>query len=768
MLTRLGGGLYRARWALLLFTLLLTAIMGWYGLGVFDSLGSATLGNPKDESIRAAKLLNTTFGTKTDDKDSFLLLLKSDELKATDPAYQQAATQLFDTLKQRSEVLSIQSYYSTHSANFLSRDEHETFAVVNVSTRNGGSTTYHKLEPLFKAPGLDVKAGGSLAVTVQFNDQLKKDLEFAEVIALPIVAILLVIIFGGLTSALMPLIIGGFAIVGSFTLLRILTHFIDVSSFATNVVTIIGLGLAIDYSLFIITRFREELSHDPTNIKRAIQKTMGTAGRTVLFSGLTVCTSLLSLLVIDEPVLHSIGLATIASALVAMLGALTVLPVILALLGTRINTLSLQRLFSRREANSQKQGAWYHLSYFVMRWRIPVTTVLILFLLALGIPFLHASFASTDERSLPLSSPARAVIDDLNKNFEGQNNTTISVAITTHGDALSSDNLAKLDDYVTDASKLQGVINVQSVVTLNPQLTLANYQQLYAHPTASPIASQLTEAAKQFAKGDVEKVTIIASFDPHSSATQDLVKQVRGLHHPDGFDILVGGGMAQQVDQFTNLSSSIPRALLVMAIAIFVLLFLMTGSIVMPIKAILLNILSLTATFGALVWIFQDGNLQNLLGFKAFGALDSTQPVLIFAIAFGLSMDYEVFLLSRIKEQFDKTQNNKEAVAVGLQKTGWLVTSAAMLLSVVVAAFATSRIIFIQEIGVGISLAILMDATIVRALLVPAMMALLGNWNWWAPRPLQKVWQYIGLREPTEDEPILSDEKQSVEAPSFV
>jgi RND superfamily putative drug exporter len=281
-------------------------------------------------------------------------------------------------------------------------------------------------------------------------------------------------------------------------------------------------------------------------------------------------------------------------------------------------------------------------------------------------------------------------------------------------------------------------------------LTLAQYQQLYAHPTSNP---QLTKAAQQLAKKNVTEINVTATLDPHSNQGKDLITQIRAMQAPAGISPLVGGATAQEMDQLTSLQVSLPKAGSVMAIAIFILLFLMTGSVIMPLKAIILNTLSLSATFGALVWIFQDGHLQNLLGFKAFGALDSTQPILIFAIAFGLSMDYEVFLLSRIKEQFDRNGNNREAVAIGLQRTGWLITSAALLLAIVVGAFATSRIIFIQELGVGISLAILVDATLVRALLVPAMMTMLGKWNWWAPRPLRWLWMRVGLHEAIEDEP---------------
>jgi trehalose monomycolate/heme transporter len=763
MLTGLGGFLYRARWAILVLTIILTCCMGIYGLGVFNAEGSASLNDPNSESIRAQTLLNNTFSSQDAQSESLILLLSDGNRKVTDPAFEQAVNTLIDKLKNRPEITATSSYYSTHSSAFVSRDQRETFVLFTVSTKDGEATVYNRLTPLITSPSLHIDIGGSIASDVQFDQQLKHDLEFGELISLPIVAVLLVLIFGGFVAAMLPLIIGGFAILGSFAILNVLTHFTTVSNFATNVITIIALGLSIDYSLFIVTRFREELLKNNGAVQKSLQRTMATSGRTVLFSGLTVCTSLLSLLVFPQDVLKTIGMATIASAMVAMLGSIFVLPVILSLLGQRINALSIQRLLRGKRQQSvsdfgAKQGAWYRLSYFVMKWSIPIALGCILLLLFLGTPFLHISFAATDSRSLPLTISARTVSDQLTENFPDQDNTTITIATQTHGDALSSDNLTKLNDYVNLLKKQSHVSSVTSVVSLVPGLTLAQYQQLYAHPALNP---QLTKAAQQLAKNNVTQITVVATLDQNSTQAKNLVTQIRALHAPAGLSPLVGGTTAQNMDQLTSLGASLPKAGTVMVIAIFVLLFLMTGSVIMPLKAIILNTLSLSATFGALVWIFQDGHLQNLLGFKAFGALDSTQPILIFAIAFGLSMDYEVFLLSRIKEQFDRTGDNREAVAIGLQRTGWLITSAALLLAIVVGAFATSRIIFIQELGLGIALAILVDATLVRALLVPAMMTMLGKWNWWAPRPLRWLWMKVGLRESLEDEP---EEKVSLDA----
>jgi len=539
----------------------------------------------------------------------------------------------------------------------------------------------------------------------------------------------------------------------TFAILRILAPFVSISSFAVNVAAFIGLGLAIDYSLLVLTRFREELSREEQDVRGALQRTMATAGRTVLFSGLTVSTSLIGLLLFPEVLLKSIGLAAIVTAVVAMLGVQVVLATLLALLGRRVNAFSFQRLLrhGKKPSQAQTQGAWYRLSLIIMRFSIPVMLAAIALLFLLGSPFLGAKFSTASANVLPPGS-ANTVNQQLQQNFPNQGGTEIDIAVQTQGGATSSGNLATLYTYVNEIKAIPGVSSVASLVSVDPQITLAQYQQIYAHPALNP---QIAAAAGEFANHDLTKV-IVDSHDAFDSPTATtIVQKIRALAVPRGFVPFVGGDTADQIDLFASLGANIPYALAVMVAAIFLLLFFLTGSLIMPIKAIILNVLSLSATFGALVWIFQDGHLQGLLDFHSVGSLDSTQPVLIFAIAFGLSMDYEVFLLSRIKELFDKSGDNRQAVALGLQRTGQLITSAALLQALVVGSFATSQILQVKQLGLGVALAIVMDATLVRVLLVPAMMNLLGKWNWWAPKPLQALAQRAGLREAVETEPEL-------------
>ena len=749
MLSRLGSAFYRARWIILIVSLFVVVGMALYGFGVFGSLKSGGFADPASESTRADTLLASKLSGAAPD---VIVLMSSNTLKATDPAFANAAQTMLTTLQARPEVKSVNSYYSTHSEQFLSRDGHQTFAVVQLASQDESikEQDFKTIQPFITSPTLDVTTGGTVAVNVAMNKQVGADLERAETITFPIVALLLLIVFGGLVAASLPLLIGGIAIVGAFAILRVLASITDVSVFAVNVVTILGLGLAIDYSLFVITRFREELISHTGDVRAALERTMSTAGRTILFSGLTVSTSLLGLLLFPQVFLHSMGMGAIAATLVALLTSLIILPTMLAILGTRINALSVQRLFRRNQAARHERGAgeasgfWYRLSEIVMRRPIIIALAVLAILVTLGLPFLRASFSTPDVRLLPGGSEPRVVSEQLTQNFAQQGNAQLVIAVTAQGNVLSSANLAYLDSYTRSIKQISGVANVESLVSVNPSLSLTGYQQIYAHLGNNP---QFAALAQQLANGNVTKVVVALQPADHTNAAENIVRQVRALHAPGGMIAQVDGITASQIDLLASLGAALPRALLVIAIAVFVLLFLMTGSLVMPLKAIALNILSLSATFGGLVWIFQDGHLHTLLNFQSSGSIDATQPVLIFAIAFGLSMDYEVFLLSRIKERFDELGDNRAAISSGLQRTGWLITSAAMLLAVVVGAFGSARIIFIQEIGIGLAIAVIIDATLVRMLLVPATMRLLGKWNWWAPAPLRAFWRRIGLSE---------------------
>ncbi len=743
MLRRLGGFFYDQRRSALFVAAGILIALALYGFGAFSYLKGAGFTNPSSQSQRAMDVLATHLPQSTVD---VVILLRSDTMTVQDPAFQAAVTQLTTTLAARPEVAALNSYYSTRNTDFVATDQHATFVTVLLAQPAPGQSKdseYAAIAPTLTAPPLQVELGGQIVANEQINAQTGHDIERAEIYTFPIVFVLLLFVFGSVVAALLPLAIGVVSILGAFAIIHGLTALTDISIFALNVITGMGLGLAIDYGLFIITRFREELSHDPTNTRGALIRTMATAGRTVIFSGLTVCSSLLSLLLFPEYFLRSMGLGAIAAVVMAMLAAITILPAILALLGPRINMLALRRQRQLADVGEQ-HGAWYRLARIVMRFPIPVGLATLAILILLGSPFLRVAFRSFAITDLPPALSARQVADQLTQHFPHQQGATVTIAILEQGNVLDPNNLAALAQYVDNIQSATGASQIQSLVSVAPGVTLAQYQQSYQQPGSNPL---LDAVATRLASGNATRVDVTLSANDNTTTAVQAVQTIRALTPPSGFTTYVGGTTADQMDLFANLGAVIPWSVLVIALSVLLLLFFMTGSLVVPLKALLLNLLSLSATFGALVFIFQEGHFAQLLGIDSIGPLESTQPVLIFAIAFGLSMDYEVFLLSRIKERYDATGDNQVAVASGLQRTGGLITSAALLLAVVLGAFATSSVVFIKMLGVGLTIAILMDATLVRSLLVPATMRLLGNANWWAPRPLRGLWRRIGFSE---------------------
>jgi uncharacterized membrane protein YdfJ with MMPL/SSD domain len=550
-------------------------------------------------------------------------------------------------------------------------------------------------------PGVTV--GGRAVAQKQVNVQVEHDLRTAEAYAFPLLFLLSLLFFRSLVAALLPLLVGALAIVGTFLMLRVASELTSVSIFALNLVTGLGLGLAIDYSLFIVSRYREEIARDGPG-PAAMRRTLATAGRTVMFSSLTVAGAIASLAVFPQRFLYSMGIGGFCVALIAAAIALIVLPAVLTLLGARVNALTPAFLARRaeRDARSAHEGFWYRLSQLVMRFpgRIAATTAALL--IALGLPFLSIQFTSVDAQVLPESASARQVDDVLRAEFPPYRDTPETLAV--RGSA-------------ADAARV-------------------------AHAAAEvPGAAAVTRPVKL--QGDNWVIQVISSAPPLDDRSLDLVRDLRTLPG----DALVTGSTAGHLDLQDSLVDHLPLVLAIVVAVTLVVLFVMTGSVILPIKQILMNALGLSAVFGILVLIFQDGRFEGLLGYTSQGGLESTQPLLLFAVVFGLSTDYGVFLLSRIKEARDAGHSNSEAVAVGLERTGRIVTAAALLFCIAIGAFVTSQIVFIKELGLGTAIAVLIDATIIRALLVPALMQLLGKWNWWAPAPLARLYARIGLRE---------------------
>jgi RND superfamily putative drug exporter len=724
MFSRIGHFTVRRRRLVLALTVLVVILAGVVGGGVFERLSNGGFADPGAESSRAADLLEDEFGAGA---PNVVLLVTANDGDVDSPAVADVGQALTQELADYPQADDVVSYWSLGSPPPL-RSEDGTEALV-VGRLAGDQDEWQDvadgLADEFNGDRADgavtVAVGGPVEIFNQIGETIEGDLARAESVAVPVTLVLLIIVFGGIVAALLPVGVGMLAVLGAFFVLWVTTTVTDVSVFSINLVTAMGLGLAIDYSLFVVSRFREEL-HAGRSVDDAVVRTVETAGRTVAFSALTVAASLSALFIFPLFFLRSFAYAGIGVILVAMLASLVSLPAVLAMLGTRVDKL---RVFRHREAPAVGTGFWHRLAMTVMRRPLIVTVAVVTFLVILGLPFFHVVFGSPDHRVLPEGNPAREVSEALEQDFASHEADAFPVVAVGGADE------ASIDAYAAELSALPGVTRVDALtgryadgaLLIGPDATMA-----------------------QFEGDDATWLSVVPSVEPISSEGEDLVNAVRDADAP--FDqVLVGGMSAQQVDTKASIFGLAPWAALWIAVATFVLLFLMFGSILVPLKALVLNTLSLTATFGAMVWIFQEGHGAGLLDFTATGLTDTTTPILMFCVAFGLSMDYEVFLLSRIKEEHDRTGDNEAAVALGLEHTGRIVTAAALLLAVTFLSFATSGITFIKLFGLGLAMAVVMDATIVRALLVPAVMKLAGEANWWAPKPLKRLQERIGLSE---------------------
>jgi uncharacterized membrane protein YdfJ with MMPL/SSD domain len=722
MMQTWGRFVARRAGAVLIGGLVLVAAAAVFGLGVFGSLSNGGFDDPASESAKSLAKEHSTFTSHDSD---IVVIYSSPSLKVGDPAFRASVSSVISGLPKGSAER-VTTWYGTPSPTLISKDQHATRVIISLrgTSQNQKSNLYDQVRPHLDAKGLTTNVGGAWAVFGDVNHTVSKDIARAEGLSLPIVFVLCLVIFGSLVSALMPALVGSIAIFGAFAFVRGITMATDVSIFAINVITLLGMGLAIDYALFVVSRFREELAKEPgterVHVNAAITATMGTAGRTVLFSGLIVAASLASLLIFPQNFLRSMGYGGVAAVLVAMTAALTVLPALLTVLGPRIDAGRMPwRRGSQARATGGRQvatgdlthahGAWATLAHSVMRRPVAYLLVIGVALIALGAPFLSVRWGSVDERVLPVSAPSRVASDLGASEFGGE---SASANIVVQGA-----NPSQLGAYVGRLGKVSGVQSARPI----DQVTTG---------TDSTSLVQVSWAGN----GQTER-------------SQRLVKELRAVDPGAGVSALVGGASASAVDLIDSIRAHLPWMGVFVVAVMLVLLFIAFGSLVLPLKAVVMNAVSLGASFGVVTWIFQDGHLSGLLGFTSPGYLDATQPILMLGIIFGLSMDYEVFLLSRIREEWDRTGDNTTAVANGLQRSGRIITSAALLLAVVIGGFATSGIVFLKMIGIGMLVAVLIDATVVRAMLVPATMRLLGTANWWAPGPLRRWWERHGIRE---------------------
>ncbi|GAA5078761.1 RND superfamily putative drug exporter [Thermocatellispora tengchongensis] len=704
----LGRGAARRRWWVVAGTAVVVLVGVLWGTGVFGNvIGGSGFETEDMEAVRTERVLQGPLGRHAAD---IVVLYESDRLAAGDPAFAGPVRRALDALP-RERAERVESYWSTGDRDFLSRDGRAAYALVQLPSGVDQDRVrqYEEIRgalaaPAAEVPGMKVSFGGSTPMTHQVNALAVQDLVRAEVLSLPVVLILLMVIFRTVVAGALPLLVGLVVLPGALAILRVVSTYAEISTYAFNVVSILALGLAIDYGLLMVTRFREELAAG-RDVDAAVERTMATAGRTVAFSGLTVGASFACLLVFPSRFLISMAWGGIATVVVAVAASLVLLPAMLRFAGRRVNALRVPFLPPPRVAAADR-GRWYRLARGVIRRPLATTLAVVAVLLALGAPFLSVNWARPGDWVLPPDAEARHVTQQMAARFAHDPSRTVTAVVTASGPIAR----AELDAY---AGRLAGVPGVH-------------------------------EAEVTGVRGNQARLSVGYTPDPMSPQAYTMVERLRATPPPPGAQAGFAGMAASRVDVVEMILGRLPLMALAVAVVSFVVLFLAFGSVVIPVKALLLNLLSLTAAFGAIKLVFQDGWLSGLLGFVPAGAVDINYPVLVVGIALGLAMDYEVFLLARVREEWERTGDPAEAVAVGLQRTGPTITGAALLMAVVVAGFLTADMVLMLMIGVGLTIAVVVDATIVRALLLPAAMGLLGRAAWWSPAPLARWWRRYG------------------------
>jgi len=737
---RLGRFVVRRRWAIVATWAVLLLVALPLAPRVVGALRAGGFILDDLESARAKAILQAELATPP---SAVVVVLHSDDATAGTPAFEGPAAAAIEHVPEAPGVVRVLPH--TLSPRQVSTDGHTAYDIVFLSIAPDDSPAALPgiRDRLAHPPGIDVELAGGPAFYGDVQAVTESDLRRSEVVSLPLAAVALLVVFGSVVAAAVPLIVGGTAVIVALAGIFIAASLTPMSIFVLNLATLLGLGLGVDYSLLLTSRFREELAVDrpgttAERVAAAVEATVATAGRAVFFSGLTVLLGLVGLVLFEFMILRSVGIAGAIVVLLAASSALTLLPAILAIVGPRIDALAVRRVAPRDDPN----GPWARLARRVMRQPVAVLVPTLAVLVVLGIPFLHVRFNAPDSTILPETVPSRAAFDRLAAAFGEGEFAPIVLAIRTNGPATTPDNVSALFDYSRRLEADPRVRRVDSLVDVDPRLRKEQYQLLYADPNGPRDRFVATTLAAT-TKGDLTAFTITTPYGPNSDAGRALVGDLRSqsgpLAAPPGMTVLVGGGAADVVDVVSRVAADFPRTGLFILVATYVVLFLLLRSVVLPAKALVMNTLSIVASFGALVWIFQDGNLSALLGFRPLGFVETTQPVILFCVLFGLSMDYEVFLLSRMKEVWDRTGDNQEAVARGLERSGRIVTSAALIVVVVAGSFAFADIVLIKALGLGMALAVALDATVVRALLVPATMRLLGRWNWWLPGRLRRL-----------------------------
>ena len=695
MFEKLGNVIVRRRKAMVIMFIVSVLTAGTVGTMIFSRLDSGGYSNPNSDSYQVYNYLNKNLNVAD---PNIVVVVDSGNLPITDPTVAAKAQILETEMAKAPGVTKVVSYWNTGGEKTLAASDGKAAYILVYGGGEAFTPESQEMGAYFqknfdgKRDGLTLYSGGVGVVGNAINKKIADDLKIAEAISIPLTFILLVMVFGAMAASAMPLIVGVSAILGAFFLLYLISLVTSVSVYALNLTTGMGLGLGIDYALLIVNRFREEL-HRGKNVEDSIVDTMASAGKTVFYSGLTVLVTLLSLTFFPLPFLKSFGYAGVSVVAIAVAGALFGLPPILAMLGSRVN----KGVVRKSAIEHKDEGRWAQTARLVMKRPVAVVLLSLIILGILAAPIKDIAFSQGDSRILPASNPAAIATAIQESRFES-NIATIDIIVL---DGVGREN--QISSYIEEVKKVSGIVTVAEPQTIGNDIRITAYESML----------------------------------PRSPEAQKLIHDLRDLPAPVG--TLIGGVAADYTDTQDGIAETLPLALGWIAISVLILLFVFTGSIILPIKAVLLNVMSLAATMGVMTWIFVGGNLQWLVGsFTVTGSLDTSIVILIFVVVFGLSMDYELFLLSRIREEHLLGKSNIESVATGLQRSARIITAAAVLLAVVFAAFVTSGVTSIKMMGFGVAFAVVLDATLIRALLVPALMRLLGERNWWAPKAMQR------------------------------
>jgi putative drug exporter of the RND superfamily len=730
MFSFLGRMAYRWRWAILIVwgaTLLLSLpvlprVAGSLKVGGFSS--------PNTEAARAREVLERELGFAP---STMLVVYQSDGLRADDPAFQAAIDRSLSGVRMLPSVTGI--ILPRFDPSLISDDRDTAYAVVGLSA---GPEDAQRLVPEFEGalvPQDEVRISvtGAGASYRDIETASQRDLRRAEIFAFPIALVALLLVFGSVVAALMPLAIGAAGVTLVLVSIFIATRVTDLSIFVLNLATMLGLGLSVDYSLFVTSRFREELARTGGNVPLAVERTIATAGKAVFFSGATVLIGLMGLTLFEFLFLRSVGLAGVIVVAWSTVAALTLLPALLSVVGNRID-----RFATRRSRHDTTQGGfWVRLSLAVMARPIAVLIPTLALLLLLGSPFLHVNISSPDATILPPDLPSRQAFDTLVSEFgAGEISPFLIVLQSESPDELfTREHLGSIYAVGERLANDSRVTRVQSIAPPTLPQEEANRVAMLQRGLSR---LGLGTGAGRLANDNAAVIVAYTSYLPNDEENKALLAELRAMELP-GLTVLVDGGTAEIVDVVHEMYADFPKAIALVVAATYLVLLVLFRSVLLPLKAVLMNGLSILASYGALVWVFQEGNLSQFLGFTGLGFVEASLPVIMFCVLFGLSMDYEVFLLSRIREEWERTGNNTQAVAIGLQRSGRIITSAALLVVVVAGSFVTADVVLIKALGFGIALAVFLDATVVRALLVPSTMRLLGDWNWWLPSPLHRL-----------------------------